>query len=434
MLMKKYTLILVLILSSLINAQVALPFDFEDGENPFTSNNSVGTVIEDPTDASNKVLQVEGQSGTWDNIIAYLELNVNLSDNNNNTITFRIKPINGTGSGNHLLKFEGEADTGPNQELAFTTTGTDWQDISLDFPSSLGNYSDLVIFTDANSAATDVYLIDDIAGATNSSPPVDEAPTVAAPSPPERNSWDVISLFSDVYTDITDTEWSATWDDSDISDLEIVGDNVKKVQFVNFLGVILSDYYDLTNFTYLHIDVWTATATANKSFIHKFSNHAASAGETSAIQFVTNNASTPVLPESNPGNWMSYDIPFSSFTAAAANGVIDREAIKEFIITSDLGIVYLDNIYVYRDATASLDTHNLFNISLSPSPALNDLKISAQENIDNIIIYNLLGKKVFKTNINKKEEVIDVSNLNSGIYILKYTINKAVGTIKFIKE
>ena len=144
----------------------------------------------------------------------------------------------------------------------------------------------------------------------------------------------MISLFSDVYTDITDTEWSATWDDSDISDLEIVGDNVKKVQFVNFLGVILSDYYDLTNFTYLHIDVWTATATANKSFIHKFSNHAASAGETSAIQFVTNNASTPVLPESNPGNWMSYDIPFSSFTAAAANGVIDREAIKEFIITS----------------------------------------------------------------------------------------------------
>jgi len=46
--------------------------------------------------------------------------------------------VNGTGSGNHLLKFE----NGPAgvAELPFNTTGTDWQDISLDFGAGLNNY------------------------------------------------------------------------------------------------------------------------------------------------------------------------------------------------------------------------------------------------------------------------------------------------------
>ena len=174
--------------------------------------------------------------------------------------------------------------------------------------------------------------------------------------------------------------------------------------------------------------------TLDKSFNHKFSNHATGGdGETSAIQFSTTNASNPSLPDPNPGSWISYDIPFSSFAAAAANGITLRDEIAQYLITSNLGTVYIDNIYVYRAATASVED-NLFNVSLYPNPASNRLNISAANTIQNAEIYNVLGKKVMSVNINKANGSIDVSNLSSGIYLIKYNVNDKVGTAKFIKQ
>jgi hypothetical protein len=92
------------------------------------------------------------------------------------------------------------------------------------------------------------------------------------------------------------------------------------------------------------------------------------------------------------------------------------------------------NFYFYSEATAVVDRDNLLNVSVSPSPAKNDLKISALDIIKEVTIYNVLGKKVKSAAINKIEGVIDVSTLNTGIYILKYTVNNTVGTMKFIKE
>ncbi|MDC1533786.1 T9SS type A sorting domain-containing protein [Polaribacter sp.] len=96
--------------------------------------------------------------------------------------------------------------------------------------------------------------------------------------------------------------------------------------------------------------------------------------------------------------------------------------------------IYFDNIYLYRAATAGVDLNNLLDVSLSPVPAKNELRISAQDLIENVTIYNILGKRVVNATINKKEDVLDVSSLKTGVYILKYTINNAVGTMKFIKE
>jgi hypothetical protein len=124
-------------------------------------------------------------------------------------------------------------------------------------------------------------------------------------------------------------------------------------------------------------------------------------------------------------------MPFSSWTGI---GNASRNDLAQFLITSNLNIVYVDNIYIYRAATAGVDTNNLLNVSLSPVPATNELRISAQDLIENVTIYNVLGKRVVNATINKKEDIIDVSSLKTGVYILKYTINNAVGTMKFIKE
>jgi hypothetical protein len=69
-----------------------------------------------------------------------------------------------------------------------------------------------------------------------------------------------------------------------------------------------------------------------------------------------------------------------------------------------------------------------------PNPASSRLTISAQKTIHSAAIYNILGKQVMSLEINKNSESIDVSNLATGMYLIKYSIDNAVGTAKFIKQ
>ena len=85
-------------------------------------------------------------------------------------------------------------------------------------------------------------------------------------------------------------------------------------------------------------------------------------------------------------------------------------------------------------ATASIDDKLLVSFSMYPNPASSSLNISASSMIKNAVIYNILGKQVMNLSINKNNESINVSNLASGMYLIKYTTESAIGTAKFIKK
>jgi hypothetical protein len=85
-------------------------------------------------------------------------------------------------------------------------------------------------------------------------------------------------------------------------------------------------------------------------------------------------------------------------------------------------------------ATASIDKNNLLGISLYPNPAKGSLNISAKNTIESATIYNVLGRKVQSYTVNATSKKLDVSTLSTGIYILKYTVDSVVGSMKFIKE
>jgi len=344
-------------------------------------------------------------------------------------------------------KAQGGEPGSPDSVTSASHTGSGWETLTFTFDKSLdgkapanGIYGDFALHINWNATTNNygapdgrVFYIKNLKGLATQPTPDPNAPTTAAPTPPTRNAADVISLFSDAYTDINVGEWGTSWDSATITDEVIANDNVKKVNFGAFLAVdFTGNRINATDYTHFHIDIFTATATLDKSFNHKLSNHANPApGETSAIEFSTTNASNPSLPNPNPGTWISYDIPLSSFTQASNS--LARNAIAQYLITSNLGVVYLDNIYFYRAGTASVED-NLFNVSLYPNPANNRLNISAANTIQNAEIYNVLGKKVMNVTINKTSESIDISNLASGVYMIKYNIENTVGTAKFIKQ
>jgi len=247
------------------------------------------------------------------------------------------------------------------------------------------------------------------------------APTDAPATPPSYDANNVVSLYSEAYTPSAVIS-NVGWDDSAFEEVTIAGNKVLKVTGVNFLGMSLDSYVDATSMTHLHMDYWIVDDyTVGQVLNPKLSNHAAQAGETNGIDI-----SNPINNQTEVQNWQSKDF--------VLNG--DRQSIKEFLITvaGKTSKYYLDNVYMYVAGTASVDNNTLLGFSMYPNPANNVLNISAKETIKNADIFNVLGKKVMSVNINKANGSIDVSNLSSGIYLIKYNVNDKVGTAKFIKQ
>ncbi len=84
--------------------------------------------------------------------------------------------------------------------------------------------------------------------------------------------------------------------------------------------------------------------------------------------------------------------------------------------------------------TASIEDLALFNVQLYPNPTQNSLHIQADEPIDSIAIFSVLGQQVYQKEINNAADIIDVSTLVQGTYFVKIQIGTAIGTYKMIKQ
>ncbi|WP_299050214.1 DM13 domain-containing protein [uncultured Polaribacter sp.] len=124
------------------------------------------------------------------------------------------------------------------------------------------------------------------------------------------------------------------------------------------------------------------------------------------------------------------------------------QAIPDDVSISDYGVVLFYclefnafwDIGTYTAFTSSscavLNTENfiLDTISFYPNPAKNNLTISNTENINGEIrIYNVLGKQVLQQS-NISNQTIDISNLNSGIYMLTINADGRSKTQKLVIE
>jgi hypothetical protein len=323
--MKKITLFLILMIGSLGFSQV-LPFNFSSPSHLMAGQEGTTTSI--ISDAGNDVLQIVGGTALYDHASVILTQNVNLADDANNIITFRIKS-NVAEQRSHLLKFEQGVGGPATAELAFTTTGTEWQNISLNYPAGLGNYAKIVLFTDFNNVLTGTYTIDDLAGGTNVAAPVVVAPTVAAPTPPVRNATDVINLYSSAYTEIAGTNWNPNWGQATVAtEIQIAGNATRKMASLNYQGAVIANAQNVSTMTNLHLDVWTPDCNSFSVFL------------------ISPPLEGPVVLTPTLSGWNSFDIPLSSYT------VPDLNAIKEMKFVSGTAgtTVYMDNIYFWKPA------------------------------------------------------------------------------------
>jgi len=147
-------------------------------------------------------------------------------------------------------------------------------------------------------------------------------PDVAAPTPTDDPA-DVISIFSDAYTDVAGIDYNPDWGQATVvTQVDIAGDNTLKYAGLNYQGTDFSgNPQDVSGMESLHVDFWTADSTA-------LSVTLISAGPVEATYTFAVATDT----------WVSVDIPLTTFAGIDLTGVIQLKFDGD-------GTVFLDNLY-----------------------------------------------------------------------------------------
>ena len=290
------------------------------------------------------------------------------------TITdeYLVSPILDLSSGTHYLNFDlaltaynatTAATLGADDYLALLVTqdaGATWQELTRwDSDSTLGNTGDPIdeieltgygaevqfafyAFSDTSNVDNDLFIDNFQITAVSLAPVTD--PTEAAPTPPARETADVVSLFSDAYTDVTLTELPTDW--SDVTTFEattVASDNVWKLSGLEFLGMV-TNYdtgIDVSSMEKLHIDYWVPTGVENELLVK-------------IVNTVDGGEDVESLGTTVAGSWQSIDLDMTGFDGG---NLANTEKITQILIDAvdRAATVYVDNFYFYKEPSTTSD-------------------------------------------------------------------------------
>ncbi|MDO3695517.1 hypothetical protein QVZ41_11770 [Wenyingzhuangia sp. chi5] len=283
-----------------------------------------------------------------------------------------------------LLKFEGaKTANGFDIEVLTNSTATaGWQTLTFDFGKdavnsypnqenttvTLDEFQKLVVFVGFAVEQSGVFYVDNIAGSTVGTDvpdtdsdgvidSIDKCKTVAgnsendgcpdvseptdAPTTPTVLETNVISLFSDAYTDVNVTTWRTDWSMGNYEEKTIATNPVKIYTSLDYAGIetVGDNLIDASEMTHVHVDIWSGSATGFQLKIVDFGADKAYAGgdDSEGLKLMEGFAQ---------GQWVSFDFPLSDFT-----GLANKTNIAQFVINgfpSGQVDVVIDNFYLYK--------------------------------------------------------------------------------------
>jgi hypothetical protein len=252
--------------------------------------------------------------------------------------------------------------------------------------------------------------------------PVTE-PMTAAPTPtiPAAN---VISMFSNAYTNVPVDTWQTSWSSGVLTNIQIQGNDTKKYTNLDFVGVeTVTSQINATNMLFLHVDAWTPNMTTFRVKLVDFGANAVFGGGDDVNHELI---FTPTL-----STWNSYHIPLSNFTGLVTKGHIAQLIFSGLPVGA--GTLFVDNVY-FTTAALSNQSFDMAKISMYPNPTSNMLTITSANKMDAISVYSVVGQEVMNVKVNADNTVLNVSGLQDGIYLVKVISEGKVSTSKFIKQ
>ena len=185
-----------------------------------------------------------------------------------------------------------------------------------------GNMAQMVLACSGNASFNSVYIDNVYFYIGEESGGDEDGPQVAAPNP-TQDADDVISIFSDAYTNLEGTDYPDWGQTTQVTNVPVEGNSTLKFENFDFQGVQLANSLDVSGKAALHLDFWTQNATALNVYL-------ISTGPVETAYALT-------VPTDG---WSSVDIPLTSFSPVNLAEVIQLKF-------DGNGVIYLDNIYFH---------------------------------------------------------------------------------------
>ncbi|MFD2914507.1 hypothetical protein [Psychroserpens luteus] len=162
------------------------------------------------------------------------------------------------------------------------------------------------------------------------------APLSNAPIPPSRDAGDVVSIFSDVYSNVTLNELPTVWSSTNFSATTIDGNNVWLLSSLDFLGMV-TNYdigEDVSTMEKMHIDYWVPSGATNGLLVK-------------IVNTVDGGEAEQSLGTTVSGSWQSIELDMTGFDDG---DLANKNKITQLLIDSDgvSDVVYIDNFYFYK--------------------------------------------------------------------------------------
>jgi hypothetical protein len=290
-------------------------------------------------------------------------------DSTNSTIKIMVRKPTISNVGIKLVAATGWAQ--PELKVANTKIN-EWEELTFDFsgfpnpPSSEGKYDQIVIFPDFTSSARtqdNIIYFDNITFSKKQA--ISNEPTSPAPAP-TRNAADVISLFSNVYTNVAVDTWRTSWSSAVLADITIAGNATKKYSALTFVGIeTITKQVDIKNMTHIHLDIWSPNITTLKLKLVDFGPNAAFNGPNQ----VDDSEHEIARENFKKSEWISLDIPLSEFV-----GLKNKGNLAQIIFSgtpAGESTLYIDNLYFYSSGSSP----QLEPLAAAPIPTRESSKV-----------------------------------------------------------
>ena len=243
------------------------------------------------------------------------------------------------------IKFENASGGSTGEVKVANTKVNEWEELTFDFSSAIGkpentNITGLVVFPDFNARTQEtvnyfdnIRLTDGDGGTSGGTDPTAAAPT------PTLAAANVISMFSDAYTDVPVDTWKTSWSASNYEEKAVAGNATKYYSNLDFVGIeTVSNQIDASSMTHFHLDYWTGNATVFRVKLVDFGADGGFQGGDDTegqIEFTV-----------TPNTWVSLDIPLADFTT-----LTNKKNIAQLILSAapaGAANVYVDNVYFHN--------------------------------------------------------------------------------------
>lgn len=187
-------------------------------------------------------------------------------------------------------------------------------------------------------------------------------PLQAAPTPPARSEDDVISVYSEAYSNLEGTDFYPNWGQSTtFNQITVGGSEMIQYGNLNYQGIQLAAATDASVMEFLHVDIWTADDSDAKL---------------SPISSGPNETAYTLELESQ--KWNSFNIPISFFTDQ--NPSLNFAEIIQFKFEGlpAGGTIFVDNLYFYRAPSVAFNLAGTWKLpseagALGVGPAVGDI-------------------------------------------------------------